>query len=36
MGKEFEKEWIYTYESLCYAPEINNIVNQLYVNKNKN
>ena len=35
MGKESEKEWrLYIYDSLCCTPETNNIVNQLYSNKN--
>ena len=38
-GKEYEKEYMYQYicitESLCYTPETNNIINQLYFNKIK-
>ena len=33
MGKESEKKkCVHTTESLCYTPETNNIINQLYCN----
>ena len=34
MGKESKKEWMHVHDSLCYTAENNNIVNQLYTNKN--